>query len=175
MAGGLALGYLVFAKVDGLSVDILDPINLGVISAGLILGSLIPDLDHKNSYISNKAKSLSFFTSRLFKHRGFTHSILGTLIFYYILNYFLPKLSLYIDIFYLDIFKWALIIGFISHIILDMMTPGGVVLFYPIIDKRIRLVNIKKDKNKYKILDKMVFLVSIFIIGAIYVYREILQ
>lgn len=74
IAGGLALGYIAFSKVPMFNVDMTQSKTLIIITSGLVVGSLFPDIDHKNSYLSRKIKPLSFITSKLFKHREFTHS-----------------------------------------------------------------------------------------------------
>lgn len=56
------------------------PFSLGVL-AGVAVGSLIPDIDEPQSLIGNKAKGIANATKSFFGHRGFTHSILGMLIF----------------------------------------------------------------------------------------------
>ena len=54
-------------------------------------------------------------------HRSFTHSIIGLIIFSYILSISLPK-----------IFIESFIIGYISHIFLDLLNHKGLKLFFPI-------------------------------------------
>lgn len=54
-------------------------------------------------------------------HRSFTHSIIGLIIFSFILSISLPKL-----------FIESFIIGYASHIFLDLLNHKGLKLFYPI-------------------------------------------
>lgn len=88
---------------------------------GGMMGGLLPDIDHPKSLGSSflKNRTLGFFL----KHRSFTHSLLG--IFLLTLGCFL--LQQYISL----SFSLGLVIGAISHILLDMLTPGGVQLFFP--------------------------------------------
>lgn len=94
IAGGLALGYILFNKVPMLNVDITESKTLIIITSGLVLGSLFPDIDHKNSYLSRKLKPVSFITSKVFKHREFTHSIVGTISISYLMYFILSKTNM---------------------------------------------------------------------------------
>jgi len=80
----------------------------------LILGALFPDIDSKTSILGRKVKFLNFFL----KHRGFFHSIilliLLLLIMYPISKYFAIGFAL----------------GFISHLILDMLTKEGIYFLF---------------------------------------------
>ena len=165
IAGGLALGYILFSKVPMLNVDITESKTLVIITSGLFLGSLFPDIDHKNSYLSRKLKPLSYVTSKIFKHREFTHSIVGTVLVSYLLYVILGKTN--IDPIYSSMFNQAFTIGIISHIILDMLTISGVVLFYPIIKKR---VGVQMFNSKSKMESKEMFVMIIFIIIALVSY-----
>ena len=60
IAGGLALGYILFSKVPMLKVDITESKTLIIITSALVIGSLFPDIDHKNSYLSRKLKPVSY-------------------------------------------------------------------------------------------------------------------
>ena len=89
---------------------------------GVILGSLLPDIDHPKSYLGRQLPFISVPIFKLFGHRGFTHSLLSLSILgvatakYWAVN---PLL-------------WGgLLLGYFSHILADMCTPSGVPLFYP--------------------------------------------
>lgn len=164
IAGGLALGYILFSKVPMLNVDITESKTLIIITSGLVLGSLFPDIDHRNSYLSRKIKPISSITSKIFKHREFTHSIVGTLLFYYLLSSILGKTN--IEAMYSTMFIEAFIIGVISHIVLDMLTVSGVVLFYPMYKKRIGIQMFSNNKSKMESKEMMV-MVSFIIIALI--------
>ena len=166
IAGGLALGYILFNKIPMLNVDIRESKSLIIITSGLILGSLFPDIDHRNSYLSRKIKPISFITSKLFKHREFTHSIVGTITVSYLLYLILDRTN--IETMYSSMFNEAFTIGIISHIILDMMTVSGVVLFYPIYKKRIGIGMF--STKSWKIESKEKFIMTIFIILTLISY-----
>lgn len=134
IAGGLALGYVVYNNMNFSFANIDNKSSFFIATAGLLVGSLISDIDTKKSYASNKAKPISFITSKLLKHRGYTHSIVGTLsmtlIVYFLLEYFGLKSNA------INLFSISFMLGMISHILLDMFNPTGVELFYPFTDKR---------------------------------------
>lgn len=92
----------------------------------VMLGSILPDIDSKESKISQAAGPFSFF-GRIFKHRGMLHSLLFGLILFFIMSYF-----------WNDYYATALFIGFFAHLTGDMITPQGIKLFYPFLKFRIR-------------------------------------
>ncbi|PHK50161.1 metal-dependent hydrolase [Staphylococcus edaphicus] len=87
-----------------------------------IISSLIPDICHTQSKIGSRFKLISFFIRMIFGHRTFTHSLLFIVIIVCLL-YIIQA-----PIYYLT----TIILGLLSHVILDMLTPRGVKLFYPI-------------------------------------------
>ncbi|MBS3133994.1 metal-dependent hydrolase [Candidatus Woesearchaeota archaeon] len=85
----------------------------------VFVSSVFLDIDEKHSNISHKLKPLSTIISFIFKHRGFVHSLLfiilfSATIFIFLGNYYIP-----------------FIIGALSHLFLDALTPAGIKLFYP--------------------------------------------
>lgn len=91
---------------------------------GLIIGTLLPDIDTNKSTINNiliVTKLLSF----IFSHRGFTHSIIGFIIISYV--------SCLIDIcLWLNGISVGIAIGYFCHLITDMSTPMGIQLLWPL-------------------------------------------
>lgn len=90
------------------------------------LGAFIPDIDHAQSKIGKLfwfiSKPLKFLGV---KHRGLTHSILGTVLFI-----FLSK-QLVVHNWIETITWWGLISGYISHLAADMMNVHGLPLLFP--------------------------------------------
>ncbi len=88
--------------------------------------SILPDIDHPKSYLGNKFKLISNFIFYIFGHRTFTHSLLILFIIYIIyvyLNFFVLLINKNIIL--------GIYIGYISHIISDMITYNGVYFFWP--------------------------------------------
>lgn len=91
-----------------------------VFCVGLILGSIAPDIDHAHSTISKKfgtipSRIIQFF----FGHRGAIHSITVGLIISMSLIVVIPWSGL------------GFFVGWLGHLLLDMLTPLGVPLFWP--------------------------------------------
>lgn len=111
--------------------------------SGSVLGSLMPDIDHPNSFVGKRLKPVSYLVSLTAGHRGATHSP-------FVIVFIAALLSLLVQWFTKDIqqaFLLVLVAGFtvgaFSHIFLDSLTKGGVPLFYPLSSKHFRLANFK--------------------------------
>ncbi|MCE4957286.1 metal-dependent hydrolase [Macrococcoides caseolyticum] len=93
--------------------------------AGIIgttaLFSIIPDICHSGSKAGKKIWPISTLISIVFGHRTLTHSI-----FFMIIT---SVLLMFLNVFHLYIICAS--IGLFSHLLLDMMTPRGVTLFFP--------------------------------------------
>lgn len=112
----------------------------GDVVSGILLsvGSLLPDIDHKNSLFG---KALPFIP-KMIKHRTWTHSLLFLILCYFINVY--------------------LCIGCFVHLLLDMMTKQGCPLFYPF-DIKIKLpfASLIKTDGKF---EKLLFCISVLTI-----------
>jgi len=85
------------------------------------LGSVLPDSDQPESAVG-RVFPLSPFLYERFGHRGLTHSLLGLAI---AAGLFAPLALLSLDL-------WlALLVGYLSHLLLDMATLEGVPLLWP--------------------------------------------
>ncbi len=93
---------------------------IALLAAGAI-GSLLPDICHRGSKIGRKLPILSTIIGSLFGHRTFTHSILFMLLLNLLLDWLIP---------YGEI-SMGVLIGMLSHVLLDMATNRGVALLYP--------------------------------------------
>jgi len=115
-AMGIASGIMVSSYYN---TDV--PNTIICIGLGLI-GSFIPDMDHRQSYISRRVPILPWLISSIFEHRGFTHSfLLMAMIFYGLMVSHVPA-----------ILSIAFITGILSHSVGDMFTVQGVKLLWPI-------------------------------------------
>ena len=91
-----------------------------------LASALLPDLDHPKSVLGQRLSWISKPLSRLFGHRGFTHSLLAVAAAVWGLNQSLPPDTLPMGV------KDALIVGYLSHLLGDWLTPAGIPLFWPI-------------------------------------------
>ena len=105
-------------------------LNLNILAspifiASTIFGSLIPDIDYTKSTIGKIFRPISKYLNRRFGHRTITHSLLAMfgsfLLFAIIESTFLGRTTT----------SKIYLLGFFSHLVLDMMTVQGVPLFYP--------------------------------------------
>lgn len=94
--------------------------------------ALLPDLDHPKSTLGQALPWLSVPLAKVFGHRGFTHSLFAVALAIWGLNLHLPPHILSVAL------KDAMIVGYLSHLLADWLTPSGIPLFWPI-KKRFRL------------------------------------
>jgi inner membrane protein len=121
LLGGVAAAALYKATTD-LPPETLQH-ELSFIGAA-VLGSLLPDLCHPGSYLGKKTSILSKSISKTFGHRTVTHSWIMIALMIMVPNW--------IDWQYEKSFSMGLVLGVISHILLDAATSRGVQLFYPL-------------------------------------------
>lgn len=95
---------------------------LGVV----IFASLLPDIDHTKSIIGKLFFPIAKYLDKNFGHRTITHSLTFfvplTLVVAFVERSFISSNLVYTYIF---------LFGFLSHLILDMLTVQGIPLFYP--------------------------------------------
>jgi len=92
------------------------------------LGSILPDIDHPEAFISRFIPIIPFLINKAVGHRTFTHSILfATIVFLIVGNYNVEAGT-------------GVAVGIVSHILLDMLSPYGVAFLYPFIKKRIKIM-----------------------------------
>ncbi len=89
-------------------------------------GSVLPDIDTYSKSIATKI-TFSSSKNRYLKHRGIMHSL------------FVPA-SIFLV--YFAIYKNAMIlpfvVGYLSHLFLDMFTPSGVPIFMPLYNRELK-------------------------------------
>lgn len=98
-----------------------------ILTGAGIVGALIPDICHGGSKIGRQLPILSKIINLIFGHRSFTHSLLFLVIITFLMNTFLSY----------ETVTAGLIVGMVSHYILDMGTRSGIQLFFPL-DFRVR-------------------------------------
>lgn len=84
--------------------------------------SIFPDICHSGSKVGKEFKLLSRLINFFFGHRTITHSLLFMAVIAVVMTLLNIELTYII----------CALIGISSHIVLDMMTPRGVALFFPI-------------------------------------------
>lgn len=143
--GGVSAGVLTATTlyIGGQPLVNEHPELIPAIIAGGWLGGMIPDIDHPNATISNVKvlgipflKPLAWLINALFGHRGATHTIwalwLTTLPF--LLSYlFIPPEAILIQAI-VTLFGFGYAAGYLSHLVLDALTPSGTPMFWPLPD-----------------------------------------
>ncbi len=134
-----------------------------------ILGSITPDIDLPRSLIGRIFYPLSKYLERKYGHRTVTHSLIGWLVATVILGSFLLILSLIpkTQIPNQLIIRWfgAFVIGYLSHLILDMFNPKGSQLFWP--DKG-RDVIPRNPKYRIEVGSKSELIIFLFLFGMMF-------
>lgn len=104
------------------------------LSANLI-GGLAPDLDQPTANLWNRLPGGSvigrMLSPMLGGHRFISHSFLGVALFGFGLKWLLQLIQnvLIVD---MNVVWWAFMIGFVSHLLIDMLTKEGVPWLFPI-------------------------------------------
>jgi len=104
LAFGLLAALVFLPEVSGAYVVIFVLVAL--------LGALLPDVDHPNSFINERLGFTKVF-SWLFSHRGLLHGLFGVLLFGGIAVYFNNFVAK------------ALVVGYVSHLFGDALTNEG--------------------------------------------------
>ena len=113
------------------------------------IGSILPDVDHSNSYVTNRTGFVGKVVSKCIKHRGLTHSLL----FSFFLFSFFYGAGNYI---------YPFMVGYLSHILLDMCTAKGVSLLYPW-GKKFRIMKLRTGSMHERV---------IFILLSLVLFRD---
>ena len=163
--GGVAAGLVTNPVVLGAMGDdnfIYKIFIVCVYIYGCYLGSLLPDIDFKNSYISKKMPLVYNLIGKKCKHRGVTHSWVGLLVISALSS--IVVIAVQNDYFGI-VFAQGIVIGYGSHIILDLFTREGVAFFHPI-KKTICLGDIKTSSRKEKKLCNILKVFTIMALGV---------
>jgi inner membrane protein len=106
------------AAAPMLHIHPLDTISLGMV----IVGSLLPDIDHPKSWVGRRTRPISTVIASTFSHRGITHSAIAVI----------GLTALLLHAGYRRAAVSAVIVGYLSHLAADMLTPQGLRLAWPL-------------------------------------------
>ncbi len=120
-----AIASAIFAKRAELT-PVLAQADWWHLVPSALLTCLLPDIDHPKSLLGQRLRWLSQPIARAFGHRGFTHSLLAVAAGLWLFQINLPKSSPILP----DVLQ-GLTLGYLSHIVADMLTPAGVPLLWP--------------------------------------------
>lgn len=154
--GGICASAMVATSVFyGSTNHTVAYIAMGLTIVGGAIGGLIPDIDHPSSKVGRKVPLLSKVVNSVFGHRGFTHTLLAALIFTYLL-------FLLVVLFpdglrgYLLPFFMGLSVGYLSHLLLDMLTVQGIPLLFPFTSKNIRVARLRSGRDDLLVIILMI-------------------
>ena len=119
----IILGIVVFLFVK----DIFNGGNQIIFFLLVLLGSILPDIDEKHSKINRWSGFFGLIIAFFFKHRGLFHSIVLHGLLFLILSVAFQKY-----------YAFALLSGYLAHIIGDGVTLAGVPIFYPFSNFKIK-------------------------------------
>ena len=135
----------------GLAFGAVSPEIAAVLLAVAAFGGLMPDIDAPRSKFHTLTKGVFRIIGITTQHRGFFHSVPAVFILYvaalFALWRFHPALPA------------ALTLGYVSHIVIDMLTPGGVRVLFPI-KKKFRWIPRKLAPNTGGIVDNLLFVLA---------------
>lgn len=149
LKSGTMFGLILIDTISNQNLSNLNnmsALSLAGMSLGLVIGSGLPDIDHHNSYIAKKLSFIGTIISKLFSHRGFTHSIPFLIILYSLFLFSKPYISPQYASFY-EYFSLALIFSTFIHILMDMFIGNGVNLFAPFFKKRFYFFKIRSGSK----------------------------
>lgn len=120
--------------------------------ASCVVGSLAPDIDLKGSKAGSAIEPASTIISALFGHRTICHSPILWWVIYTLITHYLP---------FGRLFALALVVGAVSHLVLDMLNKKGISLFWPI-PTRFWVIGIECGGAAEKAVFVVLWLASIF-------------
>lgn len=136
----------------------------GMAVAATMVGSLFPDIDSRTSKLGSKMKITSTIANKLFGHRGFLHSPLFVLVALGILSIVFTKA----EIKEYSLIYYGFIIGMINHLFCDMLTKGGIPLFYPLSKWKFSILPMKSG-SKWEFIPLFITCIIICVITGLFI------
>lgn len=107
---------------------------LGTIVTGSFVGSLLPDIDQPASNFWDSIPLGNIVSRPIIRtlggHRNLTHSILGVILFSWLVAWFVQTVFRP-GFFDQALFLWSFEIGFVMHLVADAVTVQGIPLLWP--------------------------------------------
>ncbi|MFD2704576.1 metal-dependent hydrolase [Salibacterium lacus] len=98
-----------------------------VYMAAVTGGGLLPDICQPFSWIGRRTRPVSTMIQKVFGHRTITHSILFVAALYFCAGLIPYDWGMAV--------QYGITTGAVSHLLLDMMTPQGIHILYPVKQK----------------------------------------
>jgi endonuclease YncB( thermonuclease family) len=154
--------YLIFAECCWFATSAVFDIHYGSIEVlAVAAASLLPDADYPRSWLGHQLGGISEDLYRLFGHRSFLHSLLTsmliTTVFGLLLLWITGDLAPIVAIF----------VGYGSHLLADIMTVGGVQIFWPS-----QMIAVFPGRDDYRIVSgsdsERVFVVVVLVMALLF-------
>lgn len=151
------------------------PLLVTIVIAGGWLGGLMPDIDHPNSTISRYKvfgipifKPIAWLINSLFGHRGATHTLWALILTwapFLLLPAFIPSQYILTQLVSV-LFGIGYAVGYLSHLLLDSLTPSGTPMFWPLPDIHLG----KLTTGKYDGIVRVVIKISTLLVCGSMLY-----
>lgn len=147
--GGVSAGVLLSATMFCNEIQPLSFIASGLMIYSASLGSVAPDIDKTTTKVGRKffLRPISHYLQNRYGHRTITHALVASIIVFAILLF----LAKYMTGFLQFVYFYSMLgfgVGYISHLVLDMLTIRGIPVFYPISHKRYMICKFKTSKHE---------------------------
>jgi endonuclease YncB( thermonuclease family) len=154
--------HLGFAECCLFATSAVLDVHYGVPEVFIVAAaSLLPDADYPKSWLGYQLGSVSEDLNRLFGHRSALHSLLALLLITMVLG--LPLWWITGDLSPLV----AIFVGYGSHLFADMMTVGGVQIFWPS-----RTIAVFPGRDEYRVVtgsgSERVFIVVVLVLALLF-------
>ncbi len=155
--------HLVIGAAAGLGVGVAmgaDWRDMLILTGVAALAALLPDIDHPNGSIRQKMGFLGHIGLFWLSHRGITHTLLALAVVELSAFYFLPyALAL------------AVALGYLSHLVADMVTRNGLPILWPLYRRHLHLLPRPLRISTGGIIETMIFFAVVFLMGFSILYR----
>lgn len=177
--GGLSAAFITSTILYTNNYPVLEkhPILMTAILAGGVVGGLMPDIDHPNATISRFKvmgipvfKPLAWLINALFGHRGATHTLWALILTwlpFIIVPLFFVQIPILMELLII-LFGIGYASGYLSHLLLDSLTPSGTPMLWPLPD--IHLARL--PTGKYDSIVRIVLIIGTVVIcgGLLYFF-----
>jgi len=131
-----------------------------VFTGAAAFASLLPDVDSPHSFLGRKVLPVSVTLEATVGHRGVLHSLLGLALVCatlgFVLRFWLPPGLVY------GVLP-AVAAGYLSHLLLDALNPGGVPLLWPS-EKRFSLPVCRVGSLTERVLSVLLLLAAGYVV-----------
>lgn len=161
--GGICSGLIASTVLFSNTFNVEGLVSSVLIVCGASVGGLAPDIDHPESKVGRKLllKPISILINKVFGHRTITHSLVMSIFMTILLISSTNMFSGILKFIYSNLVI-GFCIGWLSHLMLDLITVKGIPIYYPFIKKKYSLLKFKTNKD-----EELVSMIVILITGIL--------